>query len=341
MITSFFSRMPAMLFVVTLLAVSGASAEQSVDEKKLALSERLVELQRLDAFFQAEWDFQMQQMEEAMADQPDVEIGIPEGYMEALRQQQVEGQVNDWVEAWALAFDKERLRELINYLERPDSQAWVADQLEAYPYFLDALATRAEAMVDVFQEDQAQLSEADAKPAMPLSELPPVVDSALADLLEFAPGARIEASLDTTWFEAARVPASHPVINQVFADLRIELTPDGDEAARVAQVSSERAYPDEEACEVARARLEETLADYFPDSEMTDCGHVRHMAAGGDIRMTLRCRDQEVVGNSKLSLVVSHKPTNDSAHERFMAEMDSKASEAEQRGDSVSDGAME
>jgi hypothetical protein len=314
-------RWTAVSAVAVLLAVSGAFAQQPDKEQETVLAERLVELQNLEAFFQAEWDFQMQQMEDAMADVPEAQMDIPEGYLEAFEQQQVEGQINDWVEAWADSFDEKRLAELVEYLERPQSQAWIAAQLEAYPRFLDALATRAEAMTDVFQEEQSARLEGESvsnsAPAVSMSDLEPVVDAELADLLEYAPGSRIEAALDRRFFSDVKVPASHPLINDLFADLNIQLVPDGQQAARVAQVSAHRAFSDIESCESARDRLEQSLAGYFPDSEETDCGHVRYLAAGGDTRMTLGCSDQKAVGAGKLRLVVSHKPTEDSAYEQF------------------------
>lgn len=332
MIISSLARSYTVAVVAALLTVSSVSAEQSIDDTKLALAERLVELQDLDAFFQAEWEFQMQQMDDAMKEHPQAEWSMPEGYMEAMREQQVNGQVNDWVEAWASAFDEERLRQLITYLERPESQAWVADRLEAYPHFLDALSVRAEAMVDVFTEEQFEGVEEEAPSLPTLDEISPVVDSALAEVLEFVPGARIEAALDNEWFENVRVPARDPAISQVFADLEVRLSPDGRNAARVVQVSSERAYASEEACEAARAGLEESLIGHFPDSEETDCGTVRYLAAGGDIRMSLGCRNQESVGASRLRLSIVHEPTRDSAHERFMAQAENWESDSREDG---------
>lgn len=342
MITAKNPRWPAMLAALTLLAAPGVLASKTEDEAKIDLAERLVELQRLESFFQAEWDLQMQQMEEAMEELPEGQIDIPEGYLEAMRQQQVEGQVSDWVEAWATAFDERRLVELVDYLERPESRDWVAARLEAYPHFLEALSTRAQAMVDVFQEDFSSQSEVatgtEPEPAASLSDIAPVVDSELEKLFEFAPGSRIEGSLDTPHFTNLRVPATDTLISDVFPDLEIQLVSDGEAAARVAQVSGQRAFSDAESCKSTRDALEESLAGYFPDSEETDCGHVRYMAAGGDIRMTLYCTSQKVVGASRLRLQVSHKPTEDSAYRRFRAQFENEEN-SEQDSDSETDSA--
>lgn len=318
-----------MLATAMLLNVSVVSANQAGDDLELSLAERLVQLQRLEAFFQEEWDFQIQSMEEAMEEYPEAKMAIPEGYLEAMRQQQVDGQVSDWVEAWAMTFDEERLRELVEYLERPESQAWIAARLEAYPHFLESLATRAEAMVEVFQEEYSDEFPQASEPGKPMKDVEPVVDSGFEDLLEFAPGSRIKASLDDRWFAEMSVPANHPAIREVFADLEVQLVPDGEEAARVSQVSAQRAFADPESCDAALVRLESSLAGHFSGFEETDCGHKRYTASGGDIRMSLTCSEQEAVAASRLRLVVSHKPTEDSAHRRLMARVDENQSEGD------------
>ncbi|QKK03407.1 MAG: hypothetical protein HND55_12500 [Pseudomonadota bacterium] len=320
----------AQLVTLTLLmAVATASAGQpTARDDRLALAAQLVELQRLEAFYEAEWEFQMELMEGEMQDQPEVDWGIPEGYMEVLREQQVDGQVSDWIEAWAQALDAEQLRQRIVFLQQPDAQAWVADRLEAYPFFLEAMATRAEAVMEVLVEDAAGAVADEGKTPMALADLPPVVDTGLDEVLSFVPGARVEASLDSEYGERVRVPAKHAAIVEVFADLEVQLVPDGQENARVSRVTGERGFAGTRACQEALAGLETALVKHFPDSETTDCGTVRYLAAGGDIRMNLSCRDQKALGGSRLRLSVTHQPTQDAMHQRFMTQVERTSADA-------------
>lgn len=337
------SRWLVTLGALGLLAASGVLASETEDETTFALAERLVELQQLESFFQVEWDFQMRQMEKMMEDLPDGAMTIPEGYLEAMRQQQVEGQVSDWIEAWTIVFDERRLVELVDYLERPESRDWVAARLEAYPHFLEALTTRAEAMVDVFQEDFAGQSEViagtDSDASISLSDIEPVTDSDLNKLFEFVPGSRIEAELDTPYFTAMSVPATDPLTGDVFSDHQIQLVSDGEATARVVRVSAQRAFSDIDTCKRTRDNLEQSLAGYFPDSQETDCGHMRYLAAGGDIRMTLSCREQKAVGASILHFDVLHVPTEEGAYRRFSEQFDDEEYSTQAGDSEETDGA--
>jgi hypothetical protein len=297
-------------FVV--LAASPATAQDS-DDQRLALAQRIVELQRLQEFHEQEWEFQLEAMREYMPDGMELEDFMPAHMLEVMREQQVDGQIEEWVNVLADSLDASRLAEIAGVLESPAYQNWQDEQLRLHPDYLTRLSERMHAVGEVMVEEMSDDAfEFDfPEPEHPtLDDVPPIEDEALAALFGVAPGSRVEHKLDSSFGQSVRVPASHATLRSQFSDLEVRLVPDG-EHARVGSISAQRSFNDEDACESARDALDASLADHFDDTRTNDCGHQQHLSANGDIRLTIRCREPNALGGVTLSLSVSHQPTRD------------------------------
>lgn len=292
------------------LFVSPATA-QDTDDQRTALAERIVELQRLHELYEQEWDFQLEAMREHLPDGMSLEDFMPAHVVEVMREQQIDGQVEEWLSVLAESLDEARLGEVANLLASPAYQDWQDEQLRLYPDYLARLSERMHAVGDVMVEEMSDqaLEFEPPQPEYPqLDDIAPVEDEALAALFGVAPGSRIDHRLESSFGQSMRVPTSNEALRSQFSDLEVRLVPDG-EQARVGSISAQRSFVDEDACESARDMLDTSLAGHFDETRTNDCGNQQHVSAGGDIRLTLRCREPNMLGGVTLSLSVTHQPT--------------------------------
>ena len=288
-------------------------AAQDTDDRRTALAERIVELQRLHELYEQEWDFQLEAMRENMPEGMSLEDFMPAHMMEVMREQQVDGQIEEWLSVLAESLDEARLGEVASLLENPAYQDWQDEQLRLYPDYLARLSERMHAVGDVMVEEMTDepLEFEPPQPEHPqLDDIAPVEDEALAALFGVAPGSRIEHRLESSFGQSMQVPTSHEALRTQFSDLEVRLVPDGDQA-RVGSISAQRSFIDEDACESARDALDSSLAGHFDETRTNDCGNRQHVSAGGDIRLTLQCREPNALGGVTMSLRVSHQPTQD------------------------------
>ena len=305
-----------MVIAVQCMAASlftSPAAAQDPDDRRMALAERVVELQRLHELYEQEWDFHLEAMREHMPEDMSVEDFMPAHVMEVMREQQVDGQIEEWLNLLAESLDEARLGEIASLLESPAYQDWQDEQLGLYPEYLARLSERMHAVGEVMVEemsDQALEFERPQSEHPELDDIAPVEDEALAALFGIAPGSRIEHRLEYSFGQSMRVPASHEALRSQFSDLEVQLIPDG-EQARIGSISAERSFIDEDACQSAREALDSSLAGHFDETRTNDCVNQQHFSAGGDIRLTLRCREPNVLGGVTMSLRVTHQPTQD------------------------------
>ena len=310
----------AAVLAASILAVTQfpdpARAAEGIDEARMELAERIAELDGSREFLRIEWEVLMEQMERNMPEGAD--YGMTDEMMEIARQEHTEGQVTEWVTALAATHDEGRLRQIIRHLEQPTSRSWVEDQLATYRPFLEGMMMRSQAVGEVMMEEMESTEGGAPDAAGRLADLPPVTDNRLAGAFGVVPGARIEAEIENT-FNHASIPASNHSVRQIFSDLDVQLYSDGTGAARVGTISATRSYDDADACDAARQRLESALTGYFSHTETTDCGTTRHYSADGETRMSLTCRDANLLGASVLRLNVNHEPTEEAGFGAMMA----------------------
>lgn len=306
--------------IVCALAViilpDASPAGPGAGDRNLALAERVVDLQRIRDFNQAEWDYFMRVMRDEMPQ--GWEADMPAKYLDLMREAQVDGPTGAWTDALAESLSATRLQEVIGFLERPDAQAWIADQLAVYPHYLDMTLAHVQALGEGMAGGIVDSPEA-SEPAIRLSDVVAVTASPLGDVLGVIPGGRVEVSSEIRYFETVRIPANHAAVGAVFNDLEVHLYPEGEAGARIGRVSGERGYDRPEACESARTALEQGLAGYFSHADTMDCGGIRYVTSDGDTHMTLNCLDQKAFGSSRLRLSVRHDPTGRAVDEGFRA----------------------
>lgn len=309
------------VLAVTFLLIPGVVPASQADSERMALAEQIATLQGIRDFYQAEWDHQRELMMEYLPEGMD--MSVVDDMMGIAGDQMVDGRTEEWVQALAESMEPARLRDVARTLDSPEYQAWVSEQLAFFPAFLRGVAERMEATSEVLVEDFEDMEfsfydeDSDSGRETESLDFEAVEDSPLTAVFQVAPGARVEKKLPNPFMNVYRVPATHTALAKVFPDYEVQLVADGDQA-RVSNISAERGYDSQAGCEADRQRLESALAGYFTDSEVGSCGHIRHLSAGGDTRMSLHCREQSVFGGALLRLSVTHQPTERAAFSSFM-----------------------
>ena len=291
----------------------GFASEQLDNASSTELAERVVELDGTRQFLQREWEWQMQSVDESAMEE--MKSMMPEGYMDVMRGEYIDGRTEEWTNALAANLEPARLRAAVTLLESSAYREWLDAQLSAYGDFLEGLMTRSQATGEVMAE-QMQGSPGDGE-SNALSSVEPVNNSAMAAALGFVPGAELEGEFGERYYDSA-VRRAPGIIGEVFDDLSAKLTPTQG-TARVESVSAQRAFATKAACERARETVLSRLRSHFPETETTDCGTEKYLTSDGDTTLTLRCQSQAAVDDVLLTMNATHQPTQDAAFGRFMA----------------------
>lgn len=311
-------RIRAVMLLAGAGLVSGtlpvAIAADDVSKEKMELAREVVELQRMREFFQLDWEAQKRTMLDSVPREN--RNAQMKAWMSILRQQIVDGQTEAWVDAIAAEMDAASLRAAANVLESSGVQAWIANQLDAYPAFLEDRNERQKSAASVLADEVGGFDRRRKR----MAEISPVGESRLGKALGLAPGARVDAAASKPYSMTYRFPVADGAIADVLPDLSAELFPGSKESAHVISISSSRAYASQSACEAARGKLIGLLSVHFPETDVSDCGTRTQLNAERTVQMRTRCQAQDTGSSVLLEIDITHLPTMEAAYGNMDAE---------------------